>query len=280
MGPTGPQGIIGPQGPQGIQGFAGPTGATGPQGAPGPEGSQGVQGPQGPIGPTGPTGATGAQGIQGPAGPAGATGAVGPQGPQGPQGPIGPTGPTGPQGIQGIQGAAGVQGPQGLTGPTGPTGSTGTTTSGITSYGGLYNAGTQLVSFPSADTEVQVRLNAAMPLRGTTSSGNNTLTIGVAGDYEISYNVLLNTSQPCTAAVGVRQNGTMLAVTRGSRTMAVDSTTTLSYDGRLSGTAIVPLAAGDVLDLAITIVRTLPANLDAVINGYANCTMSVIKLDP
>lgn len=61
--------------------------------------------------------------------------------------------------------------------------------------------------------------------------------------------------------------------------MAVDDTTGISYDGRLSCSLIVSLSAGDVLDLVISIVRTLPANLDAAINGYANATLSIKKLD-
>ena len=113
-----------------------------------------------------------------------------------------------------------------------------------------------------------------------TANGDNTLTILENGDYEVSYNILLNTSRAATAAVGVRRNGTMIAQTRGSQTMAVDDTTTLSYDGRLSASSIVSLSAGDVLDLAISIVRMLPDNLDAVINGAANCTLTVVKLDP
>lgn len=58
----------------------------------------------------------------------GTTSAQDPTGPQGPQGPEGPP--------QGSQGAIGLQGPQG---------DPGTNASGLTAYGGLYNAGTQLV---------------------------------------------------------------------------------------------------------------------------------------
>ena len=60
--------------------------------------------------------------------------------------------------------------------------------------------------------------------------------------------------------------------------LAADSTTTISYDARLSACAIFALAAGGVLDLAVQIIRTLPANLDAAINGYANAALHVKKL--
>lgn len=190
-----------------------------------------------------------------------------------PPGPIGPTGPTGAAGV------TGPTGPTGATGATGPQGEPGETASGLTAYGGLYNAGTQLVFFTASDTDVQVRLNTAMPLRNVAAAGNNTLTIQTAGDYEINYNMLLNTSKASTVSYGVRRNGTVIPATRGSQTMAADDTTGLSFDGRLSASTIVMLAAGDVLDLVVSVVRTLPPNLDAVINGYANATLSVKKLD-
>lgn len=179
--------------------------------------------------------------------------------------------PCGNQGCCCLIGIPGLPGPQGEPGPQGPAG-------GASAYGGLYQAGTQLVTFPAADTYVQVRLNTPMPMKDVSSSAANSLTIQQAGDYEINYNVLLSTSQAADVGIGVRRNGVILAQTRGSQTLAVDSTTTISYDGRLSASTIVTLAAGDVLDLAIQVIRTLPANLDAAINGYANAALSVKKL--
>lgn len=71
---------------------------------------------------------------------------TGPQGPQGPEGPQVPQGLEGPQGFQGPQGPEGPpQGSQGAIGLQGPQGDPGTNASGLTAYGGLYNAGTQLV---------------------------------------------------------------------------------------------------------------------------------------
>ena len=240
-------------------GSAGPTGATGATGPTGPTGATGIgiTGPTGLTGPTGPTGAAG-NSVTGPTGPTGSTG------------PMGPTGPTGTTGATGI----------GITGPTGPTGPQGEPGSnGISAYGGLYNSGSQLFFFSAPDNDIQVQLNTAMPMRRVTANGNNTITIQTAGDYEINYNVLLNTSKTSTISIGVRRNGVIIPVTRGSQTMSVDSKTGLSYDGRLSASVIVPLTAGDVLDLAISVVRTLPSNFDAVIYGYANASFSVKKLN-
>ncbi|WP_141709402.1 BclA C-terminal domain-containing protein [Eisenbergiella tayi] len=149
---------------------------------------------------------------------------------------------------------------------------------GLAAYGGLYNSGTQLVFFTAADVPVQVKLNTPMPLKNVTAV-NNSLTVQTAGDYEINYNILLNTSQASTAAAAVRRNGDILTQTRGSQTLAEDDTANLSFDGRLSASVIVPLSSGDVLDLVLLIVRTLPDNLDAIVNNNANATLSIKKLD-
>lgn len=204
------------------------------------------------------------------------TGIIGPTGPTGAIGPTGATGNTGSTGITGPTGPTGITGATGVTGPTGATGPSGVVNS---VYGGLNNSSTQLVFFTAADTYVQVRLNTALPSNSVTpNSANNTLTILESGDYEINYNILLNTSQAVDAAVAVRANNTVLTTTRGSQTIAIDSSTNISYDGRLSASTIVTLQAGDILDLAIQIIRTLPTGLDAVINGNANATLTVKKL--
>ena len=311
-GPQGPQGEMGCPGPQGEQGPQGERGIQGERGETGPQGERGetptvavgtvqlgdlpqvIANPTEtgisldfvvPLGPTGPQGEVGPQGIQG---PQGAQGETGPQGPTGasPTVSVGTvTAGEDPQ-ITAVPTETGVSlsfvvpigptGPQGETGPTGPAGSS---TSGLTAYGGLYNSGTQLVFFTAPDTPLPVNLNTPMPLKNV-AAGANTLTVQLSGNYEINYNVLLNTSKASTAAVGVRRNNVMIPETRGSQTMAADDTTGLSFDGRLSASVIVPLTAGDTLDLAISMVRTLPTGLDAVINGGANATLSIKLLDP
>ena len=253
-GPTGPAGPRGCTGPRGCPGPAGPSGTTGPAGATGPAGPTGATGATGPAGPTGPTG---------PAGPTGATGAAGPAGPTGAAGPAGPTGPTG---------APGAAGPTGATGPAG------NTASGLAAYGGRYNSSTQLLFFTQADEYIPISLNTAMPALNVSYPAANSITVSEAGDYEITYNLLLNANQSITAAAGVRRNGTMLQQTRGSQTLSADDSAGTTYDGRLAASTIVSLVANDVLDLAIAIVRTLPANLDAIVNGNANALLTVKKI--
>lgn len=253
-GTNGTDGEQGPQGIQGERGFAGEIGATGPQGA------QGIQGFQGELGPTGPTGPQGMQGIQGI---------------QGLQGPQGPTGPTGPQGMQGIQGVTGPTGPRGITGPTGPTGPGGVITP---TYGGLRNSSVQLLSFTAADTYVPLTLNTQLATNNVTY-GNNTIIIIESGDYEIFYNVLINTSSAVDVGIAVRNTGLPIIETTGSQTLALDSTTTIAYDGRLTGSTIVSLNTGDTLDLAVRVLRTLPVGLDTIVNNNVNATLTVKKLN-
>lgn len=124
-----------------------------------------------------------------------------------------------------------------------------------------------------------VKLNSSMPLKNMTADDSNGLLIAVTGNYEVNYNLLLNTSRGVTAAAAIRRNGETIPSTRGSQTMAIDNTSNISYDGRLSASAIIPLTAGDRVDLAVSIVRSLPAGLDAVINGYANAAFSLKYLD-
>lgn len=210
--------------------------------------------------------------IPGPQGP------TGPQGPRGFQGPIGPAGPQG-QGIPGSPGPTGPQGPQGATGATGPQGEPGATSSGLAAYGGIYNTGTQLVFFTQIDQYLQIKFNSTLPAHNVTYPGANTLKIEVDGDYEVHYNILLNATTVLDVGIGVRRNGTMIPQTRGSQTLSFDNAATLSYDGRLSGSTLVSLSAGDILDLAITVLNVFPENLDAIINGNVNACLTVKKLD-
>lgn len=194
-------------------------------------------------------------------------------GPTGPAGAIGPTGPTGLMGPAGATGPTGATGLPGATGPTGPTGS-----SPIMAYGGRNNSTTQLVFFTAAGTYVPVSLNNPLPSLNVNTMTANTLVIEVPGVYEINYNVLMSTNRAVDIGIAVRKNGTAIPETRGSQTLALDDTTSISYDGRLSGSTFVTLAAGDSLDLAVQVLNTLPTGLDAIINGNVNATLTVKKI--
>lgn len=187
-----------------------------------------------------------------------------------PNGTVGPTGPTGPQGLIGPTGPAGLPG---VTGPTGPTGA-----SFITAYGGRNNSSTQLVFFTTVGTYVPVNLNTPLPSLNVDTATANSLVVEIPGTYEVNYNVLMSANRPVDIGIAVRNNGVVIPATRGAQTLALDSSTALSDDGRLSGSTFVTLAAGDRLDLAVQVLNTLPTGLDAAINGNANATLTIKRI--
>lgn len=172
----------------------------------------------------------------------------------------------GPQGVQGMQGIQGVQGEPGADGEN-----------VLSAYGGLYNTAVQPLTFTAVNTYIPLALNMIMPIKNVTVTGN-TLVINEAGDYEINYNVLVNASASVDMAVTVRSNGAVIPSTRGTQTLTYSAETGLTHDGLFSGSAIVTLAAGDVIDIAISVINTLPTGLNAVVNNYANSTLSVKRL--
>jgi hypothetical protein len=265
-GPTGPAGDTGPTGPAGDTGPTGPTGDTGPTGPAGdtgPTGPIGDTGPTGPVGDTGPTGPAGDTGPTGPTGDIGPTGPAGDTGPTGPTGDIGPTGPTGDTGPTGPTGDIGPTGPTGDTGPTGPTGDigptgpagdtgpTGPTGPGVTTYGYVYTQGAVTVlaggdiSFSNSGT-----LSGVSHTPGTTA-----VVVMVSGVYQINYSVNVATTG-VNAAIAIAVNGVVEA-----------STDVLSVAGTgvISGTAILPLTAGDSVTLRND--SLVPMDLAATGNG-------------
>lgn len=169
----------------------------------------------------------------------------------------------GPQGVQGAQGIQGVPGADGE--------------NVLSAYGGLFNTAVQPLTFTAVNTYIPLTLNMIMPIKNVTVSGN-TLVLNEAGDYEINYNVLVSASASVDMAVAVRSNGAVIPSTRGTQTLTYSAEAGLTHDGLFSGSAIVTLAEGDVLDIAISVINTLPTGLDAVVNNYANSTLSVKRL--
>lgn len=169
----------------------------------------------------------------------------------------------GPQGVQGAQGIQGVPGADGE--------------NVLSAYGGLFNTAVQPLTFTAVNTYIPLTLNMIMPIKNVTVSGN-TLVLNEAGDYEINYNVLVSASASVDMAVAVRSNGAVIPSTRGTQTLTYSAEAGLTHDGLFSGSAIVTLPAGAVLDIAISVINTLPTGLDAVVNNYANSTLSVKRL--
>lgn len=169
----------------------------------------------------------------------------------GPTGPTGPTGATGPQGIQGP------------TGPTGPAGS-----EGLAAYGGRYSNTTQLIRV-TIGTQEQIPLPNTMPNLNTTYIPNNSITVAESGTYEINYFSNLSVEAGTLVTLAVRNNGANIPSTIISRILEIDLGTIYS------GSVIVDLTAGDVIDMAISALLEVGITLGSGVNT----TLTVKKLN-
>ena len=197
--------------------------------------------------------------------------------PQGTTGPAGPapvitagavtaTGPDSPPEVD-ITGTDGTYEvaftiPQGATGPTGPAGG------GLAAYGGLYQNATQTVATTTAATPVQVALANDMTNVGVTGAAN-ALTVPEDGNYEVTYRLdVAPVTTDATIEVYARTDGTTeIAATNTSK----DLTTTTG--GTFTGTTILPLTAGQTVDLAAE-----SSGTDAI--SVSNAFLTVRKLSP
>lgn len=164
--------------------------------------------------------------------------------------PAGPTGPTGPTGL------TGVTGPTGLTGATGPTGPT----AGLNAYGGKYNNTTQTINL-AIGTQSQIPLPVSMPNLNVTYNPANSITVSQAGTYEINYFSNLSAAIATTLTMAIRNNGTNINSTVISRTLSV------GVSSIYSGSVIVTLAAGDVIDMAISALLAVGVTLGSGVNA-------------
>jgi len=201
---------------------------------------------------------------QGPTGPQGLPGTNGITGPTGPQGIQGVTGPTGPQGLQGITGPTGPQGLQGITGPTGATGPA----NGLNAYGGKYSNTPQTINL-TIGTQTQIPLANSMPNFNTTYTPANSITVTEAGTYEINYFSNVSVALGTTLTLAVRNNGTNIPATVISRILSV------GVDSIYSGSVVVTLAAGAVIDMAISALLAVGVTLGSGVNA----TLSVKKIN-
>ena len=209
------------------------------------------------IGPTGPTGPTGPAGTPG--------GATGPTGPTGPQGLLGATGPTGPTGPQGLLGATGPTGPTStIPGPTGPTGPT----AGLNAYAGKYSNTPQTINL-TIGTPTQIALPTAEPNLNATYTPTNSITVAQDGTYEINYFSNVSVAVGTTVTQAVRVNGTNIPSTVISRVLSV------GVGSIYSGSTIVTLVAGDVVDMALSALLAVGVTLGTGVNA----TLTVKKLN-
>lgn len=160
-----------------------------------------------------------------------------------------PQGPTGPAGIDGA------------TGPTGPA-------NGLNAYGGKYNNTPSTLNL-IIGSATQIPLANAMPNLNTTYTPANSITVAQAGTYEINYFSNLSAAVGTTVTQAVRINGTNIPSTIISRVLAVGVGSTYT------GSTIVTLAAGDVLDMAVSALLAVGLTLGTGVNA----TLSIKKLN-
>lgn len=108
-----------------------------------------------------------------------------------------------------------------------------------------------------------------MPALGVTYPTDNEITIAEAGDYEINYSALVSTTGGQTLTLAVRVNDT--ALPSATQTIAL----TGGVETPLSGSVVVTLAAGDVVDLALT----SPSTADVTFGEGQTAALTVKKLD-
>ena len=181
--------------------------------------------------------------------------------------PQGPTGPQGLQGITGPTGETGPTGPQGLQGITGPTGATGPA-NGLNAYGGKYSNTPQTINL-TIGTQTQIPLANSMPNFNTTYTPANSITVTEAGTYEINYFSNVSVALGTTLTLAVRNNGTNIPATVISRILSV------GVDSIYSGSVVVTLAAGAVIDMAISALLAVGVTLGSGVNA----TLSVKKIN-
>ena len=154
--------------------------------------------------------------------------------------------------------------PRGETGETGPTGPA----AGLNAYGGKYNTTPQTLNLVIGSA-TQVPLPTSMPNLNTTYTPANSITVAQAGSYEINFFSNASAAVATTVTQSVRINGTNIPSTVISRALSV------GVSSIYSGSVIVTLAAGDVIDMALAALLAVGITLGSGVNA----SLSVKKLN-
>jgi len=156
--------------------------------------------------------------------------------------------------------------PQGPTGPSGSIGPTGPS-SGLNAYGGKYSDTPQTINL-AIGSSTPIALPSTMPNLNTTYTPANSITVAQAGTYEINYFSNLSAAVATTLTFAVRNNGTNIPATVISRVLSV------GVGSIYSGSVLVTLAAGDVIDMALSALLAVGVTLGTGVNT----TLTVKKI--
>lgn len=124
------------------------------------------------------------------------------------------------------------------TGATGPA-------NGLAAYGGKYSDTPQTINIVLGGAS-QVGLPNAMPNLNVTYTPTNSITVAQAGSYEITYYLNATAAVATAVTMAVRNNGTNIPSATVSRLLSV------GVESIYSGSTVVTLAAGDVIDMALS----------------------------
>ena len=136
----------------------------------------------------------------------------------------------------------------------------------MSAFGGLYNNTPQTITL-GIGTASQIPLPTAMPLSNITSAANS-LTIAQTGVYEINYFSLVSVALGTTLTFAVRRNGTDIPDATISRLLSIN------VGSAFSGSIIISLTAGDVIDMAVSALISVGVTLGSGVNA----TLSVKKI--
>ena len=146
-------------------------------------------------------------------------------------------------------------------GPTGPA-------NGLNAYGGKYSNTPQTLNLVIGSA-TQIPLANNMPNLNTTYTPTNSITVSQAGTYEINYFSNVSVAVGTTLTQAVRINGTNIPDTVTSRVLSV------GVGSIYSGSVIVTLAAGDVIDMVLSALLAVGVTLGSGVNA----TLSLKKLN-
>lgn len=138
-------------------------------------------------------------------------------------------------------------------GPTGPA-------NGLNAYGGRFSNTGQTISI-SVGTQTQISLPATMPVLNENYNTPNSITIFQTGNYEISYFLSATAAVATTLTLAVRQNGVNIPSLEISRLLAVGTSSIYS------GSAIVTLPAGSIIDMALSALLAVGVTLGSSVNA-------------
>ena len=136
----------------------------------------------------------------------------------------------------------------------------------------MYNNEPQLIDIVLGGSE-KVAFNNTMPsLNMTPNPANDIITITEDGIYEINWNLLTSASVGILTTFGIRKNGNNLDETEFDTLVSVSAMT------RYSGSVIVSLVAGDVIDMSIS--ALLAVSLTLATGTNATLTIKKIANEP